>query len=191
MDSQPNNKEVVMRSKIIMILLAVAFTTIIGCASSGGWNTIKTPTDPNSLFATGTAESQDLQLAIDKAALNARAEIGRQLELKLTSMQKSFAEEVGAVGSELNQYFSQTTKEVVTTTLMGSKIRESKHKEHKGINQAVVLVDYPIGAANSALVEQIKKNQNMYIRFQASEHFKELEAEVEKYEKFKKEQGQM
>lgn len=178
-----------MRHMMKVGLSILAVIIVVGCAGSGGWRNVKTPSDPNYLFANGFAESQDLQVALDKATLNARAEIGRQLELKLTGMQKSFAEEVGEVGTELNQFFSTTTKTVMSTTLTGSKIRESKYKEKKGVYEAVVLVEYPIGAANSALLEQIKKNQNMYTRFQASQSFKELEAEVEKYEQFKKEQG--
>lgn len=180
-----------MRAKCLLSLPAIALAVITGCAGSGGWKTIKTPTEPNYLFATGNAESQELQLAIDQATMAARTEIGRQLELKLNNLQKSFAEEVGATDPEINRLYSSTTKIVVDTQLMGSKIRESKYKEKKGKYQAVVLVEYPIGESNMALVEQIKKNQALYTRFQASESFKELEAEVEKYELFKKQQGQL
>ncbi len=172
-------------------MTAVAFVAIIGCASSGGWNTIKTPTDPNYLFANGMGESQDLQVAIDKAAMNARTEIARQMELALNSLQKGFAEEVGAGSdAELNQLYSSATKAVISTQLMGSKIRETKYKEKGGRYNAVVLVEYPLNAANSALVEQIKKDQNLYTRFRASEGFKELEAEVERYQQWKKDKGQ-
>lgn len=179
-----------MRAKSLLSLTAIALVVITGCAGSG-WITIKTPKDPNYLFATGNAESPELQLAIDKATLAAREEIGRQLEIKLNNLQKSFAEQVGATDPEINQLYSSTTKAVVSTQLMGSKIRESKYKEKKGTYQAVVVVEYPIGESNVALVEQIKKNQSLYTRFQASEGFKELEAEVEKYELFKKQQGQL
>jgi len=52
-----------------------------------------------------------------------------------------------------------------------------------------VLAEYPIGAANEAFLEQIKRNEQMYTRFRSSETFKELNEEVERYEKWKKEQG--
>jgi hypothetical protein len=51
-------------------------------------------------------------------------------------------------------------------------------------------MELPIGVMNSALLEKIKDNKNMYTRFRASEAFKELEEETAKYEQFKKEQGQ-
>lgn len=180
-----------MHFKIFSLLVAVTVIVLLGCAGTGGWNTIKTPDDPNFLFANGTAESADLQLAIDRATLSARTEVGRQLELKLNSMQKSFAEETGAAGDELLQMYTTATKAVVSTQLSGSKIRESKYQEKNGIYRAVVLVEYPIGAGNAALLEQIKNNQNLYTRFRASESFKELENEVEKYENWKKEKGMM
>jgi len=177
-----------MRSNILLVLIAVTIVVIAGCASTGGWNKIETPTDPDYLYATGTAESKDLQVAIDKATMNARTEIARQLELKLNTLQKSFAEEVGNIDTELNQLYSSATKAVVSTQLIGSKIKESKYKEENGKYRAVVMVEYPIANANAALVDQIKKEQNLYTRFRASEGFKELEAEVEKLEKLKKEQ---
>ena len=180
-----------MRLKVFLGLFAMALVVIAGCASSGGgWKTIKTPNDPNFFFATGTSESLDLQLAIDKATLNARAEIGRQLELKLNSLQKSFAEEVGDTDPELNKLYSSATEVVVSTQLSGSKIRDTKYKEKNGKYHAVVLVEYPVSAANAALVNQIKKDQNLYTRFRASEGFKELEAQVDKYENWKKDKGQ-
>ena len=84
-----------MRPVILSILSVLAIAALLGgCAGTGGWNKIDTPDDPNYLFATGNAESQDLQLAIDKATMNARAEIGRMLELKINGLQKSFAEKL-------------------------------------------------------------------------------------------------
>jgi len=179
-----------MRTKVLLGMAALAVVIIAGCAGSGGWKTIETPTDANFYFATGTSESADLQLAIDKATLNARAEIGRQLELKLNSLQKSFAEEVGDTDPELNKLYSSATEVVVSTQLSGSKIKDTKYQEKNGKYHAVVLVEYPVNAANAALVNQIKKDQALYTRFRASEGFKELEAEVEKYENWKKEKGQ-
>jgi hypothetical protein len=175
---------------IIVVSTLSAILMIAGCAGTGGgWNVIEQPTDPNYLFATGLGESQNMQVALDKASLAARTEIGRQLETKLNNLQKNFAEEVGDASPELNQMYTDVTKLVVSTLLTGSKIRESKYKKNKGRYEAVVLMEYPIGAANTALMEQIKKDQNLYTRFRASEGFKELEKEVEKYENWKKEQG--
>ena len=177
-----------MRFKIFSSLVLTALIILGGCAGTNSWTKITTPTDANYLYATGTAESKNLQLALDKAAMTARTEIGRQMELKLNSLQKSFAEEVGNEDPELNQLYSAATKAVVSTQLMGSKIKEKKYREKNSRYEAVVLVEYPVQAANQALLDQIKKDQNLYIRFRASQGFQELEAEMEKLEQSKKEQ---
>ena len=52
--------------------------------------------------------------------------------------------------------------------------------------RAYVLIEYPLGAAQEALREQIKKNEQLYTRFRASQTYKELDDEVQKYENYKK-----
>ena len=181
-----NYLEVVMRNSIVISIVVVGLIIIGGCA--GGWKTIKTHENPDFLYGTGNAESQNLQLAFDKATLTARTEIGRQLELKLNSLQKNFAEEVGAGDdTELNQLYSSATKAVVSVVLNGSKIKDQKYREKKGKYQAEVLVEYSLIAAKAGLLDKVKKEKNLYTRFRASEGFKEMEKEVEKYENWKKE----
>ncbi|MCL4509758.1 MAG: LPP20 family lipoprotein [Bacteroidetes bacterium] len=148
------------------------------------------PQDPNFLYAANTQVSQDLQLAIDKAVTGGRSEIGRQIETRLQGLQKKFTEETGTgEDAQLLQMFTQAEKTVVSTTLSGSRIKYQKQVRDGKLWRAYVLVEYPIGAANQAFLQQIKKNDQMYTRFRASESFKELNDEVDKYEKFKKEQG--
>ncbi len=53
------------------------------------------PSDPNFLFATGTATSRDMQLSRDKAADQARMGIAKTVETKFNGLSKRFQEEVG------------------------------------------------------------------------------------------------
>lgn len=151
-----------------------------------------TPQDPNYLFAATTASSRDLQIAIDKAVQAARVEIGRQTDVRIQGIQKRFDEEVG-IGddAELLQSFTAASKTVVSTSLAGSRISKQKQSKDGNLWRAYVLVEYPIGAANEALMQAIKKSQQMYTRFRATEAFKDLDAEVAKYEEFKKKQQNM
>ena len=144
--------------------------------------TIEIPSDPDHFYAVGMGQSLNLQLAIDKASTNARAEIGRQMNIKVENMMELFLEEVGDTDPELSEFSSSTTRTVVSTELMGSIIKEQKYQEKDGRYQATVLVEYPIGKANTALMAQIKKNEAMYTRFLASESFKKLDSEVQKKE---------
>ncbi len=190
-----------MRSVHFPFILLVAQLSFLGCSGSKsltttdigqvpGWFTT-IPQDPNFLYAARTATSRDLGLAIDKAVTSARAEIARQYEVKVTGLTKSFQEEIGSSeDSEINQLFSQTIKTVVSTTLMGSRASKTTHVRDGNNYRAYVLVEYPIGAANQAFMNALKANQNMYTRFRASEAFKEMDEEVQKYEEWKKDQAQ-
>jgi len=145
---------------------------------------INTPNDPNFVFTTSTASSQDMQMAVDKAATGARAEIARVLEVKINDLQKKFAEETGANdNSTFLSQMTQATKTIVSTSLTGSSIKEKKVYKDGNLWRAYVLAQYPVGAANQALVEQIKKNNELYTRFRASQSFEELDKEVEKLNK--------
>jgi len=147
------------------------------------------PKDANYVYSPATALSKDLQISVDKASTDARAEIGRIIELKLNNLQKNFNEEVGAAyKSDILQQFTQATKIVVSTELNGSQIiKKLVGKEGEGF-RAYVLAEYPIGAALEAFNKQISKKQELYTRFRSSETFKELDDEVKKYEDWKKTQ---
>lgn len=145
------------------------------------------PADPNFLYSVNTSTSKDMQLAVDKAMQAARTEIGRQVEVKVNALQKRFQEETG-IGddAQLLDQFTQASKTVVSTSLSGSKEKQKKIVKDGNNWRAYVLIEYPLGAAQEALREQIKKNEQLYTRFRASQTYKELDDEVQKYENYKK-----
>jgi len=194
-----------MRFTFVTLILAGLALSAIGCGGSKDTQQsmqqtsmgdvpdwfANVPQDPNYLYSANTGVSQDLQLAIDKAATGARAEIGRQIEVRIQGLQKRFDEEVGlGEDSKLMQQFTQASKTVVSTSLSGSRIGKQKQMREGNTWRAYVLVEYPIGAANQALMDQIKKNDEMYTRFRSSQTFKDLDDEVQKYEEWKKSQQQ-
>jgi hypothetical protein len=54
--------------------------------------------------------------------------------------------------------------------------------------RAYVLMELPTGEAAKRLMEQVKANEQMYTRFRSTEAFKELDAEVQRYEAWKRDQ---
>lgn len=147
------------------------------------------PPDANYLLAARTAVSQDMQIALDKAVTDGRAEIGRQTELKIQGLQKRFDEEVGLnADAKLMSHFTQANKTVVSTSLTGSRVRTQELCKDGSLWRAYVLVEYPIGAANQALMEQIRSNNEMHTRLRSCQTFKDLDTEVQKYEELKKQQ---
>lgn len=185
-----------MKKLYFLLLIAVSFlfvqcggsSTSLSKADQGDipdWY-LNQPQDPNYLFAVNTSTSQDLQLAVDKSITAARAEIARQLEVKLSALQKKFTEEVGSGdNSTLLSQFTQAAKIVTSTTLNGSSIKEKKIFKDGNIWRAYVLMQYPMGTANQALMKQIKKNNEMYTRFRSTKAFQELDKEVKKYDESK------
>lgn len=150
------------------------------------------PSDPNYIYATATGTStRDLQMAIDRAKVDAERELASQISTKVMGMLKSFREEVGM--DEDAEYLTSATsvsKSVTSELLRGRRpAKQPVYKEAIGY-RAYVLMELPIGQLNSALMQKIKDNKNMYTRFRESQAFQELEGEVEKYERFKKEQEQ-
>lgn len=184
----------ILKSFFAAALVAVLF---VGCGGSEPLQKTDTgdvpewfmtpPSDPNFLHAVNTSTSKDMQTAVDKATQAARVELGRQVEVKINALQKRFTEETG-IGddAQLLDQFTQASKTVVSTSLSGSKEKQKKIVKDGNNWRAYVLVEYPLGAAQEALREQIKKNEQLYTRFRASQSYKELDEEVQKYEESKK-----
>ena len=145
------------------------------------------PTDPNYLFAPATARSQDLQHAVNTAKEEARVGIAREMRVKVQGLFKRFREETG-VGEDAEFLSMETdvSKSVVSETLVGCKTKTQEILSEGTLYRVYVLMELPIGEANLAMLAKIKENERMYTRYRASEAFKELEEEVEKYEKIKK-----
>jgi len=164
------------KSGHLCLLILAAF--VLGCASSS-YKTIETRTDERNYYGTGSGESKDKQIAVDKAMLAARNDIARQIEISIDGMQKSFAEEIGSgADTELISQYTSVTKAVVSVTMKGSVPKEQKSREKKGVYQAEVTVEYPKSAAKQQMLDEIKKNEALHTRFQASRAFAELEQEL-------------
>ena len=91
------------------------------------------PQDSEVLYASKTATSRNLQMAIDKAVAHARAEIAQQIKVNIKDLDKRNDEETESV------------------TLLGSKIIKQKVVKQGNFWRAYIRVEYPIGKANQAL----------------------------------------
>jgi hypothetical protein len=180
---------------IVIFLLVIIF---VGCGSSQtqvgdcqlpAWYT-NLPSDPNYLFQPATETSRDLQVAINKATITARTEISRQVEVKMEAMQKKFDEETGfGKDAQLSKMYTEGIKTIVSGVLNGSKVKYQEPCQTGEIWRGTVLVEYPIGAANQALVQQLKSQEQLYTRFRASKTFEELQDDVKRFEEWKEKQG--
>lgn len=189
-----------MRSISITIFSLILCGLYLGCAGSKSLTDVSTgrvpmwyqnpPTDDNNFFGVNTQTSVDMQTAFDKAKHGARQEIARQVRTQIDGLEKDFMEEVGSGdNNQILQQFNAASKQVVSTALSGSKVIKQEVVKHDDKFRAYVLMSYPVGASNKALMEQIKNNEVMYTRFRSSKVFKELEEEIEKYEQRRQRQN--
>jgi hypothetical protein len=151
--------------------------------SMPGWYRTPPKSDGDWMVAPATATSRDLQLAIDRAEMEGRLGLATQLEVKYAALTRRFAEETGlARDAELLREYEQSYKAVVSQVLVGSRARERKFAIEDGVYRAWALMELPVGEANRQLVERLAQQQAATARLRATEAYKELTREVEKYE---------
>lgn len=192
-----------MKSKTLLLMLIILCTFLNFCGGSKqivqtqglaenespcpDWFT-NVPEDPDYLYAAATATSKDLQLAINKAKQDGRVDIASQMEARMQGMVKQFKEEIGeGEDSRVDAQFTTVSKTIVSTTLNGCKAKNQNTKKEGTLWRACVLMEYPIGAANAQFLKQLKDNDLLRQKIAATDAFKELETEVQKYEQEKSE----
>lgn len=137
------------------------------------------PTSSDFIYSARSAVSRDMQLALEKAIMDARAEIGRQVESNIKEIQKRFIQETGSgIDNELAQQFAIATKSVVNVTLNGSRVKEQSYEQDGKFWRAYVLMEYPLGEARRNFLKSIQSNEELYNKLKATELFNELSAET-------------
>ena len=149
---------------------------------------VNIPSDPNYLYAVETSNSKDMSMAINNAQRQATANIAGQIQTKVDAMFKRFREEVGAgEDSELMAMSTAVSKEIVSEVLNSRKWAKQEILKEGVLYNVYVLAELSLGQMQAATLDKVIAQKDMYTRFRASQGFKELEAEVGKYEDWKKE----
>jgi len=145
------------------------------------------PTDPAFAYATNTATSQDMQMAIDKAEQGCRQGLANQISAKVSALTKKFDEEVGGKDAQLLTSFTQASKTVSSVELTGAKPKQREVKKDGSMFRAYVLMEYNVA---QSMMSQMKKEEELYTRFRATQTYKELQDEVDKVDAQKQQQAQ-
>lgn len=183
------------RSFFFFPFLIISFFYLTGCGGGGtnlpntdagnipDWY-LKKPEDPNYLYQSATDVSQDMQTSVDKAMASCRSQLTLEIQTRMDALVKKFAEEIGqGENSTFLSQFTNTTKQVASNTISGAKEKKKQVTREGNKFRAYVLLEYPIGAANKALMDALKKNEEAVTRFRSSQSYEELEREVEKLNK--------
>ena len=142
---------------------------------------VKPPTDVDSVYSAGTATSPDIQLAVDKAVLNAKRTLADSINGVLSSKMKELIAEIGSnedkeVVSEVERV---TTNLITEVNVSGYTQADSKILPQGSQYRVYVLLRYPIGKANRILVDQVKKSRVLEAKLRASKAFAELEKDIQ------------
>jgi len=184
-----------------LILMVITFI-IFGCGSVGGpdlspeptrkvmknipdWY-LNTPTKEGFRYEVSTATSQDLQLAVNKATLDAASRLAATIQSEMEGYTKRVQEETG-LGSNSNilDKYSQTQGQIIATSLQDYTVAKKEILEEKSDNQDIfrsyVLIEWDEGAANKRLLDQIKADKELYDAIRATDLLNEMEEKVEAY----------
>ena len=139
------------------------------------------PVDANSLYASASESSPDMQMSMDAAILSAKRQLANSLGARVSELMKNYALQTGT-GSDAQvvQEISRVAKSVTTEINLAGFVREKSEVVQEGRNfRTFGLLRYPVGEANRVVADQVKKSQILDTKVRAAQAFQDLEREIE------------
>ena len=189
-------------NKLFITYITIIGFLFIGCGSKSGPDlspeasskTVKnvpdwyldTPKTEGYLYAASNATSQSMQLAVDKARMQAVSELSQMMKSEWGGYTKRVQEEISTgLNSKLLDTFSQTQGNTISNQLENILVKEKDiqimRSNGTNIYNVYVLVEFDTNAAHEKLLTQIKADQQLYDAIRASELVDEMEQKVEAY----------
>ena len=146
------------------------------------------PTREGFRYQVGAATSQDLQMAVDKAALGASNALAGELESQMNAQLKRMREEIGIdENSKISDQFSSVQEQIIARSLKDYSIIKKEIQEARSdggdIYRAYVLIEWDEGAEQERLLNRIKENEAIHTMMRSTELYDEMEKKVEAYRK--------
>ena len=143
------------------------------------------PISDYALAACGAGESASMNMARNRAILDAKRQLADSIDSEITSRMEDFLKSTGMNTNEQVKQASEivTKNTTIQAKLIGYKQTKTDAFSMNGKYQFYVLIEYPIGKANQALLNQIKKDEVLSTQKDADKAMAELEAEIEKRRK--------
>jgi len=136
------------------------------------WYT-KPPKSNDILYEKASAKSQDMQMAINKATILARAQLALSIQNEINATMKLYADDNGQEASVV------TSQDAILANLTGVQEEDSKIVQEGDKYVAYVLLRYPIGEFNRLLTQKINTNTKLKTKIQAKKAFEDLERKIE------------
>ena len=143
------------------------------------------PISDYALSACGAGESANMNMARSRAILDAKRQLADSIDSEISSRMEDFLKLTGMGSNEQVKQASEivTKNTTIEAKLIGYKQTKTDAVSMDGKYQFYVLIEYPIGDANKALLNQIKQDNVLSTQKDADKAMAELEAEIEKRKK--------
>ena len=143
------------------------------------------PISDYALSACGSGESANMNMARNRAILDAKRQLADSIDSEISSRMEDFLKSTGMGSNEQVKQASEiiTKNTTIQAKLIGYKQTKTDAVSMDGKYQFYVLIEYPVGDANKALLNQIKQDDVLSTQKDADKAMAELEAEIEKRKK--------
>ena len=140
------------------------------------------PSSDVAIYACGIGDSGNLTMARNRATLDAKRQLADSIDSQISSRMDDFLDSIGTGDNEqVRQQSEIVTKNVtIEAQLTGYKQTKSETQNVGTKFQHYVLIEYPIGQANQALLSKIQQDEILSTQDAADAAMAELEAEIEK-----------
>jgi len=140
------------------------------------------PKQDDAVYAAGTSEAPDLQLAIDFAVLSAKTTLADRVNSRLRSQMKIFKSKMGNndFDSIVQTDFEQATRNIIADAdVAGYTVKEFKVIPNGTQYRAYALLEYKDSVANRVIKTRLMENERLYSKLRATIAFKELDNAVD------------
>lgn len=181
-----------------MIITTLIVCSLVGCASTNkpveksnttsanppakptvsipGWYH-QTPSSGDSLYSVGTAASQDLQLSLDMAILNAKTNLADRLNSRVKAQTKIYSNQTSSGDSYTNnQHVERAVKNsIADVDVAGYVVTKSETYQNNGVFRTFVMLEYNRDKSAAVIMDRIKNNHTVNVESLAKKAFKDLD----------------
>lgn len=142
---------------------------------------LKPPKDADALYEKAAAKSRDLQMAVNKATMLAKAQLAMTIQGEVNSIMKLYMEENGpSNGAQVSNNVSvATVQEALKMRMSGVQEEKTQVYQEGDKYVAYVLLKYPLGDMNKLVVDQIRQDDAVNSRSRSDAAYDEIERKIQ------------
>lgn len=144
------------------------------------WYT-KPPKDKDAIYERAAAKSKDMQMAINKATMLAKAQLAVTIKGEVNSLMRLYVDESGDVNNALvsNNASVATSQEAILSKIVGTQEEKFQISQDGDKYVAYVLLKYPLGEMNKLLMDQIRQDDAANSKIRSDEAYDEIERKIQ------------